>query len=606
MASDAYKKIADTIPGLPGVYRYYDAQNQILYVGKAKHLKKRISSYFTSGLKTTKTIELVKRIERIEYTVVDSENDAFLLENNLIKEHQPPYNISLKDDKSYPYVVIKNEPFPRVFFTRKKRPDGAQYFGPYVSIRQAQTILEFVKKQFPFRSCHLNLSEDNIRRKKFRVCLEYHLGNCKGPCQGFQSKEAYEEGVNKLTSLLKGHIQPLLTEWKNQVNEYASNLQFEDAAKIQEKIFALEGYRSKSSVANMRSGTLDVFAIEKSKERYYVHYLATEEGNIIRTQTIILNEVLESEEEEVLLFAVGQLRNEHQSISKEIILPYQIEYPESGIQITIPKAGEKLKLLELAIKNLKHYKWTYEQRLRKELSGISDKDKDRKDLLISLQEELQLQAIPLHIECFDNSNIQGAHPVAGMVCFKDGIPSKQDYRKFHIKSVEGIDDFASMKEVVGRRYKRLMEENAPLPQLVIIDGGKGQLNAAAEAIAELELSGSLTLVGLAKNKEEIFFVGDKTSVMLDWSHPALQLIRRIRDEVHRFGLSFHRDTRSKKALSNELENIPGIGKSTADKLLSKFRSVAKIKTQSIDALSQQVGKSKAILIYDFFKMKEPG
>lgn len=599
MTSQEFSKIAATIPTSPGIYKYFDVDGKLIYVGKAKHLRKRVSSYFTNNLLSYKTIELVNRIQKIEFTIVNSEQDAFLLENSLIKEYQPLFNINLKDDKTYPYIVVKNEPFPRVFFTRKKLNDGSQYFGPFTSVNKVKDLLEVIKQNILLRTCKLNLIKQNIEKGKFKVCLEYHLGNCKGPCEGLQSSEDYEVGIQQIKYILKGNLAPIFQYFKEQVRAQAQNLEFEKAAFYQSKIEHLQHYQAKSEVVNTKTGTVDVFSILEDADRAYVNYLAVNNGSIIQTKTIILQKKLEETKEEVLLFAIAQLRETFGKEAKEIIVPFEIVYPEEEILITVPKGGDKKKLLELSIKNVNYFK---EELQARKILKLEDKTVEEKlEVLKQMQTYLHLQQVPYHIECFDNSNFQGSYPVAAMVCFKNGEPSKKDYRHFNIKTVEGINDFASMSEVVYRRYSRLLTENKPLPNLVIIDGGKGQLNAALESITKLGIEGKLTLVGLAKNKEELFFAGDTASIELPWNSESLKLIRRIRDEVHRFGITHHRNQRSKGTFKNELETIKGIGKQTADMLLKEFRSVANIKKVSMDELAKFVGSKKASIIYEAFK-----
>ncbi len=602
MTSKDFSAISPTIPSAPGIYKYFDKSNQLIYVGKAKQLRKRVSSYFVKNLQSYKTIELVNRIHRIEFTIVNSEQDAFLLENSLIKEYQPLFNINLKDDKTYPYIVVKNERFPRVFFTRKKINDGSQYYGPYTSVGKVRDLLDVIKQNVPLRTCKLNLTENNINKHKFKVCLEYHLGNCKGPCEGLQSINDYDQGIHQLKHILKGNVYPVIQHFKALVREQAQKMEFEKAAYYQSKISHLQQYQSKSEVVNTKTGTIDIFSIIEEGDQAYVNYLAVNDGSIIQTKTITLLKKLEESPAEVLSFAIAQLRQTFVSDAKEIIVPFEIDYPEKDIIITIPKAGDKKILLELSQKNVDYFK---EELHAKKLLKLEDKTMDEKSrVLHQLQKDLHLSQLPLHIECFDNSNFHGSYPVAAMVCFKDGEPSKKDYRHYNIKTVSGINDFASMSEVVLRRYKRLIEENKELPQLVIIDGGKGQLSAALESIEKLGLTGKLTLVGLAKNKEELFFAGDTNSLLLPWESESLKLIRRIRDEVHRFGITFHRNKRSQGTFTNELEAIKGIGKQTADSLLKEFRSVTKIKEKTLEEISKIIGKRKAEILLESLRDKE--
>ncbi len=602
MTSEVFQTILRTIPNNPGIYKYFDARNEMLYVGKAKNIRKRVSSYFTKTFTGYKTYELVKRIHRIEFTIVDSEQDAFLLENSLIKQFQPRFNINLKDDKSYPYLVIKNERFPRVFLTRSKINDGSQYLGPFTSVGKVRELLEFIKQNIQLRTCKLNLTETNIRKEKFTVCLEYHLGNCKGPCEGLQTENDYNVGLAQLKNLMKGNLYPVIQHFKTEMQQYAENMEFEKADLIRKKIDHLQHYQARSQVVNEHVGNLDVFSILKEEDIAYVNYLMVSNGTIVLTKTIILEQRLEETTKEVLLFAIGQLRSTFNSESTEIIVPFDLSYPEPGVVVTVPKTGDKKKLLELSEKNVNYF--TEEMKKKKMLQLEGKSDAEKKETLLKLQEDLHLQELPVHIECFDNSNFQGSYPVSAMVCFRNGLPSKDDYRKYNVKTVQGINDFATMKEVVLRRYRRLVLENTPLPQLIIIDGGKGQLNAAVESLAELGQLGKTTIVGLAKNEEEIFFPGDKQSIKLPWDSASLKLIRRIRDEVHRFGIRFHRGQRSRGTFINELEKIKGIGKNTADTLLKKFKSVNKIRELPLEDLAKEVGNSKANIILSYFK--EPG
>ena len=495
--------------------------------------------------------------------------------------------------------MIKNEPFPRVFLTRSKIDDGSQYLGPFTSVGKVRELLLFIKQNVQLRTCKLNLTEQNIRKRKFKVCLEYHLGNCKGPCEGLQSLDDYNEGLARLKNLMKGNLNPVIHHFKNEMEQCAEDMEFEKAELIRKKIEHLQTYKAKSKVVNENLGTVDVFSILKEGDIAYVNYLMVNEGTIVLTKTIVLEQKLEETEQEVLIFAIGYLRNTFRSESKEIIIPFTLEYPEEQVLLTVPKGGDKKKLLELSEKNVNYFIDELKRKKMLQLEGKSDKEKQK--ALLQLQKDLHLAEIPVHIECFDNSNFQGSYPVAAMVYFNNGIPDKSQYRKFNIKTVSGINDFASMKEVVSRRYKRLKIENTLLPQLVIIDGGKGQLNAAVEALEELELAGTTAIIGVAKNEEEIFFPGDQQSIKLPWDSESLKLIRRIRDEVHRFGISFHRNQRSKGTFVNELEMIKGIGKNTADNLLKKFRSVKRIKELSQEELAEVVGNSKAEIINNYFK-----
>ncbi len=602
MTQQEYQIISHTIPTEAGIYKYYDEENQLVYVGKAKSLRKRVGSYFSKTYTNYKTHELVNRIRRIEFTIVNSEQDAFLLENALIKEFQPKFNINLKDDKSYPFIVIKNEPFPRVFLTRSKINDGSEYLGPFTSVGKVRELLNFIRANIQLRTCKLNLTEKNIAKGKFKVCLEYHLGNCKGPCEGLQTVADYEEGLQQIRNILKGNLAPVINHFKKEMKQYAEGMQFEKAELIHKKIQHVENYQSKSVVVSSHVTNADVFTIEKDGEGAYVNYLMVYNGTIVQTHTTEVETHLEESAEEVLPQVIAQLRSRFNSLASEIIIPFEIDYPEEGVNLTVPKGGDKKKLLDLSIKNVEYFK---EELRRKKMLHLEGKTfQERDNVLQQLKLDLQLPSVPSYIECFDNSNFQGSYPVSAMVCFRDGEKSKKDYRHFKVKTVEGINDFATMKEVVYRRYRRLSAEGLPLPDLVIIDGGKGQLSAALEAIHELSLEGKLTLIGLAKNEEEIFYPGDKQSIKLPYNSESLRLIRRIRDEVHRFGISFHRQQRSKGTFQNELENIKGIGKSTAENLLKQFKSVQRIREMSEADLAASVGKSRASIIWKYFHGKD--
>ena len=595
MTSDFFQTILKTLPAHPGIYKYFDDQNELIYVGKAKNIRKRISSYFTKTFTGYKTHELVKRIDHIEFTIVDSEQDAFLLENSLIKQFQPKFNINLKDDKTYPYLVIKNEPFPRIFLTRNKINDGSEYLGPFTSVGKVRDLLNFIKEFIPLRTCKLNLTQSNISKGKFKVCLEYHLGNCKGPCEGLQTKEDYEEGLQQIRQMIKGNLGPVIQRYKEDIKFYSEQLEFEKAAVIKGKLEGLENYQARSVVVSKTFSNLDVFSILREKDTAYVNYLMVQNGTIIQTHTVSLEPKLEETDEEILSLAIIDLREKFNSEATEIVIPFEIEFESEELLFTIPKAGDKKKLLDLSEKNVNYFKEEMKRKKMLRLEGKTEKEKN--DVLVQLQKDLHLPSLPSHIECFDNSNFQGSYPVAAMVYFKNGLPDKNEYRKFNIKTVTGINDFASMKEVVSRRYKRLLQEEISLPQLIIIDGGKGQLNAAVEGLEEIGMKGKTTVVGLAKNEEEIFFPGDKESIKLQWDSESLKLIRRVRDEVHRFGITFHRNQRSRGTFVNELETIKGIGKNTADTLLKKYKSVKKIKLLSREELEETIGKPRAALVY---------
>jgi excinuclease ABC subunit C len=598
MTKEEFSKIIQTIPHQPGCYKYYDIQNQLLYVGKAKDLRKRVSSYFNKTVDNYKTSRLVSLINTIDFTVTNTEHDAFLLENSLIKHYQPRFNIELKDDKTYPYIVIKNEHFPRVFLTRRVIRDGSEYLGPFTGVGRVRELLDLVKHNITLRTCNLKLSPANIAKGKFKVCLEYHLGNCKGPCEGLQSAEDYAQNLQQVRHVLKGNINDVIRFLKKEMAEYATNMQFEKAQIIKQKIESLQNYQSKSTVVNPRLENIDVACILSAENHFYVNYMMVSKGSIIHAKTIEIEKKIDEQESDVLSLALDNLRETFQSNANEVIVPLPVDVSDPEIRVTIPKAGDKKQLLDLSLKNAAIF--LEEMRKRAALVLGEATKENNIAILNELQDALQLMELPLHIECFDNSNFQGAYPVAAMVCFKNGLPSKKDYRHYHIKTVEGINDFASMGEVVYRRYKRLMDEKQPLPQLVIIDGGKGQLGAALESIEKLGLTGRMTLIGLAKREESIFFAGDSEPLQLPYDSQAHLLIRRIRDEVHRFGITFHRQVRSKGTLKNELEEIPGIGEKTATDLLQAFRSVKNIKTLTERELTRVVGASKARIVWEYF------
>lgn len=601
MTSAEFSHIAPSLPTEPGIYKYFDHAHHLLYVGKAKNIRKRVSSYFSKTITSYKTHELVQRIYHIEFTIVPSEHDALLLENSLIKQFQPKFNIDLKDDKTYPYIVIKNEPYPRIFLTRQKIQDGSEYLGPFTSVGKVRELLAFIKQTIPLRTCKLNLSPEYITKKKFNVCLEFHLGNCKGPCEGHQSEADYEEGLHSIRQFLKGNLGPVIQHFKEEMKHYASTLQFEKAAIAKKKITDLQQYQVRSTVVNPKLGDLDVcYLLHGEHDTAYVNFLMVRNGAIVNTKSTGMLRKLDEDPTELLTFAVSYFRQQFSSDAHEIVVPYPIHYPDPTLTISIPKAGDKKKLLEMAEKNVRYF---ISEEKRQTALQLTDKKMDMTEILLQIQEDLQLHDLPIHIECFDNSNFQGSYPVSAMVCFKDGKPSKSDYRHFNVKTVEGINDFATMKEAVWRRYNRLLTEKQPLPQLVIIDGGKGQLNAALEAIESLGLIGRMTIIGLAKNVEELFFPGDRESLKLPYNSPSLKLIRFIRDQVHRLGVTFHRKKRSKGTFKNELENIKGIGKSTAQRLLKQFKSVQNVFSASEEELASLVGLAKAKWIKDYTNLK---
>lgn len=587
-----------SLPDNPGVYQYYDKDDKIIYVGKAKNLKKRVSSYFNKNHDNYKTSVLVKKIVSIKHIVVTTESDALLLENNLIKKLQPRYNILLKDDKSYPWICIKNEPFSRIFPTRRMIKDGSEYYGPYTNFKVVNTILEMIKELYPLRTCNYDLSQANIKSGKYKVCLEYHIGNCKGPCEGLESLEHYQKQVEAIRQILKGNFKDSLREFKSQMKELAEEMQFEAAQKVKEKIEVLENYQAKSTVLNPKLSNIDVFSIVSDETMAYVNFLQISHGAIVRSHTMEIKKKLEETDEELLELAVVEIRERFKLNSREIILPFPLSLGEN-LKITVPQLGDKRQILDLSIRNAKYYRMDQLKQIK-----IVDPDRHTNRIMAQMKKDLRLSVEPRHIECFDNSNIQGTNPVAACVVFKDGKPSKKDYRHFNIKTVEGPDDFASMEEVVYRRYKRLLDENESLPQLIIIDGGKGQLSSALKSIDALGLRGKIAIVGIAKRLEELFYPGDSIPLYLDKKSETLKVIQFLRNEAHRFGITHHRDKRSKAALTNSLESIPGIGEKTMITLLKHFKSVKRLQLASEKEISDVVGLSKAKKITEFYKEKE--
>jgi excinuclease ABC subunit C len=584
-----------TLPDSPGVYQYYDKEGKILYVGKAKNLKKRVASYFNKIHDTAKTNVLVKKIVTIRHIVVPTETDALLLENNLIKTLQPRYNVLLRDDKTYPWICIKKEPFPRIFSTRRMVKDGSEYFGPYTSFKTVHTILDLIKELYPLRNCNLDLSKPNIDSGKFKVCLEYHLGNCKGPCEALQTFDDYQKNVNAIREILKGNFKESMKDFKKLMMDLASEMHFEEAQKIKDKIAVLENYQSRSTIINPKITNVDVFSIVSDESAGFVNFLQISHGSIIRSHTMELKKKLEETDEELLELAIIELRERFQLLSKEVIVPFEVDLGEK-IKVTVPQLGDKKQILDLSIRNAKFYRIEQLKQLQ-----IVDPDRHTNRIMAQMQKDLRLSVEPRHIECFDNSNIQGAHPVSACVVFKDGKPSKKDYRHFNIKTVEGPNDFASMEEVVYRRYKRLLDENEALPQLIIIDGGKGQLSSALKSIDDLGLRGKIAIIGIAKRLEELFYPGDSIPLYLDKRSETLKVIQQLRNEAHRFGITFHRDKRSKAAVQNSIESIPGIGEKTMLTLIKHFKSVKRLKEATEKEISDVVGVSKAKKISDFYR-----
>ncbi len=591
--------IKDTISSLPtnpGVYKYFDQSGKIIYVGKAKNLKKRVSSYFTKSHEYNKTKVLVSKISKIEFVIVDNETEALLLENNLIKEHQPRYNMMLKDDRSFPLIRITNERFPRVFAMRNPKYDGSDYYGPYTSVRSMHIILDFIKTMYPLRNCNFVLSEDNINANKFRACLEYQIGNCNAPCIGNESEEEYMESINSIKGILKGNFTSVKHHLKSEMNKASESLNFEAAHRFKEKMEALKIFRTKSTVVSHTISEVDVFSCVIDNTKAFVNYLKITNGMIVRAKSVEYKLKLEESVAGVLETAIPQLRNRYKSNSTEIIVQTEVELP-FDVKITVPKKGDKKKLLDLSIRNTLLYKKQKIDQYEK-LNPANRSDR----LMALMKKDLHLQEEPRHIECFDNSNLQGTNPVSACVVFKNGKPSKKDYRHFNIKTVIGPNDFDSMKEVVLRRYSRLLKENQPLPQLIIIDGGKGQLSSVVATLKELNVYGKIAVIGIAKRLEEIYYPGDSLPLYIDKTSETLKVIQHLRDEAHRFGITHHRNRRSKEMIQSELLDIPGVGDKTAESLLKRFRSVSNIKKAKIEDLSELLGADKAKRVYDYFKV----
>lgn len=594
------ENILKQLPTDAGIYKFFDKDSTLLYVGKAKNLKNRVNSYFNkSGQHNRKTINLVKQIANIEFTVVNSEFDALLLENNLIKNHQPKYNILLKDDKTYPYILINNEPFPKLIITRKLEKNKGQYFGPFTNLKAMNAIVDLIRELYTIRTCHLHLSQENIREKKFKLCLEYHLGNCQAPCEGLQSEENYLADIEQAKHILKGNLHIVKNHIKEQMLASAERLEFEKAESYKQKLLLLDKFQSKSLVVNPNKIIdVDVFSIISDENSSYINFLKIKNGAIIHTQNIEVKKKLDESEEEILTLVVFNLREAVNSTAPEIITNIPLNISDEKFSNTLPKIGDKKKLLTLSQKNVLYYK---KEKIQQQLLR-QGKDKS-KFILEELRNVLRMKEIPTHIECFDNSNMQGTNPVASMVYFNNGLPYKKGYRHFNIKTVQGPDDFASMKEIVYRRYRRLLNENAELPQLIVIDGGKGQLSAACESLKELNLYGKITIIGIAKKLEEIYFPEDSIPLHISKKSPALKLIQKVRDEAHRFAIEFHRNQRSNNSLNSELEAIQGIGEKTITLLLKEMKTVKRISETSASELEKLIGKSKASLVANYFASK---
>ncbi len=589
--------ILKTIPENPGVYQYFDVSGQIIYVGKAKNLRKRVYSYFSKDLSGFgKVAVLVRKIADIKFIIVDTELDALLLENNLIKKYQPRYNVLLKDDKTYPWICIKNEHFPRIFPTRNLIQDGSEYFGPYASGRMMHTLLELIRQLYPLRTCNLKLSPDLIEAGKFKVCLEYHIGNCKAPCIGLQSPEDYEHTLKGIREIIKGNIQTVTQQLRAMMMDFSRTLEFEKAQIVKEKLEHLERYQSRSTIVNPNIDNVDVFSIISEQASAFVNYMKIIHGAIVQAHTIEIKKKLEESDEELLVLGIMELRTRFQSTAREIILPFAPELELPGISITVPLKGDKKKLLELSDRNVRYFQHDKHKQLE-----LVDPERHTQRILNQMKADLRLPALPERIECFDNSNIQGDFPVAAMVVFTNARPDKREYRHFNIKTVEGPNDFASMEEVIFRRYKRMIEEEKPLPQLIVVDGGKGQLSSAVKSLDKLGLSGVIPIIGIAKRLEEIYYPNDPVPLYIDKKSESLRIIQQLRDEAHRFGITHHRQKRQKETIKSVLTEIPGVGYNTAQKLLWKLKSVKRISKSPLDELEKVIGKSKAGIVYRYFR-----
>ncbi|ALR29037.1 excinuclease ABC subunit C [Chryseobacterium sp. IHB B 17019] len=584
-----------TLPSEPGVYRYYDKNDQLLYVGKAKNLKKRVLSYFNKNLPGYRTRIMVGKIQRLETTIVNSEYDALLLENNLIKEHQPFYNVMLKDDKTYPWICIKNEAFPRIFLTRTVIKDGSEYYGPYAKVRPAKILLDTIKHIYKLRTCNLNLAPNKIDEGKYKVCLEYHIKNCEGPCEGLESKQDYDEKIDAIRGIIKGDFRKAKDYLINQMMKHATNLQFENAQIIKERLDILEDYQAKNTVVNPNIDDVDVFGMTSDETAAYVNFFKIRNGNIIQSFTTEIKKILEESDEEIMEEALIEIRQKFSSDSKEVLLPFHLSVEIPNVKLIVPKVGDKKRIVELSEKNAKEYRLEKLKQVQ-----IVDPERHTNRIMAEMQKLLRMPVEPRHIEGFDNSNIQGTNPVSACVVFRDGKPSKSDYRIFHPKTVEGPNDFATMEEVIYRRYKRMLDEGENLPQLILIDGGKGQLSSAVKSLRLLGLYGKITIVGIAKRLEEIFFPEDPIPLYLDKKSETLKILQRVRDEAHRFGVKHHRTRRKNSTIKSELEEIPGVGGKTIELLLSKLKSVKRIKESNLETLEEILGKSKAKIVHDFF------
>ncbi len=593
MTSEEFKPFRETLPNQPGIYKYLNEGGEIIYIGKAKDLKKRVSSYFTSADHSNRIRRMIHFIRRIEFVIVDTEQDAFLLENSLIKKYQPRYNVMLKDDKTYPFICIKKESFPRVFFTRKVIKDGSEYLGPYTSTYTARLILDLLKNIFPLRTCNLDLSPQKIEVGKYKVCLEYHIKNCMGPCQALQTRNEYDENIQHIRQILKSNFGTVKNFLRGKMNEYAERMEFEKAEEFRQKIELLTDFESKSTIVNPKLTDIDVYGYSETDTTAFINYLKIVNGTVVKTRAMEMKRVLDETKEQLLLRAIAEQSLAETEHATEIIVPFEVEWDVANIKLTVPQIGDKKKLVDLAFKNALYMR---EERVKQNMSPEEKKPAFR--IMKTLKEDLRLTEMPRHIECFDNSNIQGTNPVSACVVFRDAKPSKKDYRIFNVKTVEGPNDFATMEEVVFRRYKRMLDEGESLPNLIIIDGGKGQLSSAVESLKKLELYGKIPIVGIAKRLEEIYYPEDSLPLYINKKSESLKLIQQLRDEAHRFGITHHRNRRSKSALTSELMDIKGVGEKTFEELLRKFKSIKKLREAPEEELAALVGAAKAKLVKD--------
>lgn len=587
--------IAKSLPNEPGVYQFFDKDNEIIYIGKAKDLKKRVLSYFTKKHDTNKLKLLVRSINRIERIVVETEMDALLLENNLIKKYKPKYNVLLKDDKSYPWLCIKKEPFPRVFYTRKAIRDGSEYYGPYRNVKTVITLLEIIKEIYPLRTCNFKLTSDNIKNKKFKLCLEYHLENCEGPCVGKVKHDDYEKNLKGIRGIIKGDFKHSLKRLEDKMIEFSESLEYEKAQKIKEKLDSLKDYQSRSTIVSPKISDVDVFSILSDESYAYVNFIQVSYGSIVRSHTLEIRKKLNESDKEILTLSIIELRERFLSTSKEVYLPFKINLGD-GIKVRVPRLGEKKSLVDLSLRNAKFYRVDKLKQIK-----IIDPEAHSNRIMEQAKKDLQLSAPPIHIECFDNSNLMGTNPVASCVVFKNGKPSKKDYRHFNIKGIEGPDDFASMEQVVYRRLKRLMDEKKSLPNLIIVDGGKGQLSSGMNSVIKLNLENKVAIIGIAKRLEEIFKPGDKLPLYIDKKSETLKLIQQLRNEAHRFAINFHRDRRSKAAFKSEIDELKGVGPVLKEKLLDKYKSFKRLKNVKEEELIEFLGDARGRSIFKQLK-----